>query len=149
VWAEFSSNKYKAKERMAPVTPLLLDVPVFEDPRFPKALREQPVHVEFDPPGGGRGYYRTPSLIGLWATAPYLHNNSVGRYAVVLKDGKKGWVENDGRRVGNRLPDGTWDCWIDVSVEGRLRMFQDGMDQLLNPEKRQPWIKRTSVECAL
>ena len=34
-------------------------------------------------PGGGRGYIRTPSLTSIWATAPFLHNNSVG---VFVKD---------------------------------------------------------------
>ena len=25
-------------------------------------------------------FYRTPTLVSIWATAPYLHNNSVGLY---------------------------------------------------------------------
>ena len=31
-------------------------------------------------PGGGRGYTRVPSLIGLWSTAPFLLNNTVGPF---------------------------------------------------------------------
>ncbi len=31
-------------------------------------------------PGGGRGYYRPATHISLWATAPFLHNNSMGVY---------------------------------------------------------------------
>jgi hypothetical protein len=31
-----------------------------------------------DAPDGGRGYYRTPSLFNLWASAPFLHTNAVG-----------------------------------------------------------------------
>ena len=27
-----------------------------------------------------RLFYRTPTLVSIWATAPYLHNNSVGLY---------------------------------------------------------------------
>jgi hypothetical protein len=27
-----------------------------------------------------KAYYRTPTLVSIWATAPYLHNNSVGVY---------------------------------------------------------------------
>ena len=27
-----------------------------------------------------KAYYRTPTLVSIWATAPYLHNNSVGKY---------------------------------------------------------------------
>jgi mono/diheme cytochrome c family protein len=55
---------------------------------------------------GGRGYYRTPSLVSLWATAPYLHNNSVGLY--------------NG----------------DPSVAGRLTAYENGMELLLWPERR-------------
>ena len=30
-------------------------------------------------PADGRGYTRPPSLIGLWSTAPFLLNNTLGR----------------------------------------------------------------------
>src|SRR5262249_46507848 len=141
---------------IAPVTPLILHVPVF--PRNPERPWEAPppLRVEFDPPAGGRGYYRTPSLISMWATAPYLHNNSVGDYRVIMgrdkdrKPIKTDWFRNDGSRIGRKLPDGTWEDYeIDVSVDGRLKMFEDGMDKLLNPEKRHGWVKRTSAECVL
>jgi hypothetical protein len=150
VWSEFSSKNYKALPSIAPLTPLVLQVPVFpQDPRLPWSLR-QPLRVEFDPPAGGRGYYRTPSLISMWATAPYLHNNSVGDYRVIKDDGTKDWFPNNGTRIGRKRDDGTWvDYRIDVSVEGRLMMFQNGMDKLLNPAKRRRWVKRTSVESAL
>lgn len=52
-------------------------------------------------PRGGRGYYRPASLVSIWATAPFLHNNSVGLF------------NND------------------PSVEGRLRAFTDAIDKLL------------------
>jgi hypothetical protein len=57
-------------------------------------------------PGGGRGYTRPASLISLWSTAPYLQNNTVG-----LFNG-------------------------DPSVKGRMAAFQDGIEQMLWPEKR-------------
>ena len=57
-------------------------------------------------PGGGRGYYRTASLTSIWATAPYLHNNSVGLFVK------------------------------DPSVPGRLTAFNDGMQKMLWPERR-------------
>src|SRR5262249_29837331 len=38
---------------------------------------------------------------------------------------------------------------IDVSVEGRLKMFEDGMDKLLNPSKRRRWVKRTTTDSTL
>ena len=57
-------------------------------------------------PGGGRGYYRTASLTSIWATAPFLHNNSVG---VFVKD---------------------------PSVQGRMTAFNDAMVKMLWPERR-------------
>jgi hypothetical protein len=58
-------------------------------------------------PGGGRGYLRPPSLVGLWYTAPYLNNNSVGKF-----EGGP-------------------------TKEARLAAFRDGLEQLLWPEKRE------------
>lgn len=56
--------------------------------------------------GGGPGFYRPATLISIWATAPYLHNNSLGLF------------NND------------------PSVQGRLAAFQDGIEKLLWPAKR-------------
>jgi hypothetical protein len=55
---------------------------------------------------GNRSFYRTPTLVSIWATAPYLHNNSVGIYTG------------------------------DPSIAGRMEAYQDGMTKLLCPEKR-------------
>ncbi|MGA9061463.1 MAG: hypothetical protein WB341_07330 [Terracidiphilus sp.] len=57
-------------------------------------------------PAGGRGYTRPPSLVSLWSTAPFLLNNSVGQFNP------------------------------DPSVKGRLQSFQDSIEQMLWPEKR-------------
>lgn len=62
---------------------------------------------QFKMPGGGRGYTRPPSLISLWSTAPFLLNNSVGKF--------------------NPSP----------SVEARMQSFQDSIEKLLWPEKRE------------
>jgi hypothetical protein len=147
IWAQFSSREYKA---LAPLGRLTFDVPVFpEQAPLPWSVKS-PVRVEFVPPGGGRGYYRTPSLVSMWATAPYFHNNALGDYHVVRDDGSKGLFPNDGRRIGRRLPDGTWvDFRIDVSVEGRLKMFEDAADKLLNPARRRRWVKRTTAPSTL
>ena len=51
-------------------------------------------------------FYRTPTLVSIWATAPYLHNNSVGIY--------------NG----------------DPSLAGRMAAYEDGMTKLLSPELR-------------
>jgi hypothetical protein len=59
------------------------------------------------------GYYRPPSLINLWTSAPFLHNNELGLY--------------NGR----------------VDVAGRLEAFEDGINQLLNPEQRRGKVRKT------
>jgi hypothetical protein len=59
------------------------------------------------------GYYRPPSLINLWTSAPYLHNNELGLY--------------NGR----------------VDVAGRLEAFEDGINQLLNPDQRHGKVRKT------
>jgi len=70
-------------------------------------------------PAGGRGYYRTPTLISVWATAPLLHNNSLGEY--------------------NKDP----------SVEGRVAAYMDAMEKLMWPEKREGIIHRTTQDSTL
>jgi hypothetical protein len=57
-------------------------------------------------PGGGPGFYRNVPLLGIWATAPFFHNNRLGGY--------------NG----------------DPTVAGRLAAYEDAMDQLLNPTHR-------------
>jgi len=66
--------------------------------------------------GGGRGYTRPASLISLWSTAPFLLNNSVGRLNPT--------APNDDY---NPAP----------SVEKRLAAFQDGIEKMLWPAKRE------------
>jgi hypothetical protein len=61
----------------------------------------------FQMPAGGRGYTRVPSLISIWSTAPFLLNNSVGTF--------------------NPSP----------SVEARLASFEDSIEKMLWPEKRE------------
>jgi hypothetical protein len=58
-------------------------------------------------PGGGRGYTRPASLISLWSTAPFLLSNSVGKFNP------------------------------DPSVAGRMDSFQDSIEQMLWPERRE------------
>ena len=61
---------------------------------------------EYQMPAGGRGYTRPASLISLWSTAPFLLNNTVGHF--------------------EELP----------TVDARMRSFDDSIEQLLWPEKR-------------
>jgi len=91
VWDNFSSQSYKRRAAVGVVG--------IKDP-FTGELRAYVM------PGGGRGYQRAPSLVSIWASAPYLHNNSVGTFTG------------------------------DPSVEGRMRAFADGMEKLLWPERR-------------
>jgi len=75
----------------------------------------------FTIPGGGPGYYRTPSLISVWTSAPLLHNNMLGAFNA------------------------------DPSVKGRVAAFTDAITKLLWPEKRlgKDSIWRTSREAQL
>src|SRR5581483_10155979 len=103
-----------------------------------QANPQSDVVLRFTPPGGGRGYYRTPVLVSMWSTAPYFHNNGLGDYCVLKPDGSRAMVPNDGRII---------DDPIDTSVEGRMRMFQDAMEKMFWPERRRYYIKRTQQDC--
>jgi hypothetical protein len=91
IWDNFSSASYKSLPSVGAIT--------VYDPFTGKPQ-------QFQMPGGGRGYTRVPSLISLWSTAPYLLNNTIGKF--------------------NESP----------SVEARMDAFQDGIDKMLWPEKR-------------
>jgi hypothetical protein len=93
VWEQFSSETYKQQPAVGPIRGLY-------NPRDP----DKP--IEWNLEGGGRGYYRTPTLISMWATAPYLHNNALGMYVK------------------------------DPSVRGRMLSFYDSVEKLLWPERR-------------
>jgi mono/diheme cytochrome c family protein len=57
-------------------------------------------------PTGGPGFYRDVPLIGVWATAPFFHNNRLGVYSG------------------------------DPSVGGRVAAYEEAMYELLNPLSR-------------
>jgi len=77
--------------------------------------------IKFTSKGGGPGYYRVPSLVSVWSSAPFFNNNALGEFTG------------------------------DPSVEGRLKAFNDAVTKLLWPEKRlaKNSIWRTQDECAL
>jgi hypothetical protein len=91
IWDNFSSRSYKDLPSVGTIT---VHHPVTGEPR------------DYVMPAGGRGYTRPASLISVWSTAPYLLNNSVGKFN------------------------------YDPSVTSRLDAFRDGIVQLLWPEKR-------------
>jgi len=62
---------------------------------------------QFKMPAGGRGYTRPASLVSLWSTAPFFLNNSLGKF--------------------DPSP----------SVEARMGSFEDAIQKLLWPERRE------------
>jgi len=91
IWDNFSSQSYKDLPSVGEIT---VHNPFTGAPR------------QYQMPPGGRGYTRPASLISLWSTAPFLLNNSVGKFR--------------------------WEG----SVEARMDSFQDSIEQMLWPEKR-------------
>lgn len=108
VWEHFSSETYKA-------LPAVGELRNLYNPRKPS----EPLKFKLE--GGGRGYYRTASLGAIWATAPFLHNNSVGVYTK------------------------------DPTVSGRMAAFNDAITKMLWPERRLgvQSIPLTSVDSTL
>jgi len=105
MWEDFTSDTYK---QLPPVG----QIKIF-NPYKPQS-GDATFNDAFEAPGGGRGYYRPPSLVSVWATAPFLHNNSVG-------------IFNN-----------------DPSVEGRMEAFNDAISKLLVQARRdendtRPW----------
>ena len=109
VWDNFSSQTYK---ELSPPGQLEFYNPFNE---------AQPIKFEPKSKNTGPGYYRVPSLVSLWSSAPFLHNNALGKF------------------TGN------------PSVAGRLEAFNDAAEKLLWPEKRlgKASIWRTQNECNL
>jgi hypothetical protein len=91
IWDNFSSQSYK-------------DLPPVGKMTFYNPIDGTPFDYEL--PGNGRGYTRPPSLISLWSTAPFLLNNSVGKFR--------------------------WEA----SVDARMDSFNDSIQQMLWPDKR-------------
>jgi len=99
IWDNFSSETYKTRPQIGPLT---LTNPI-DNTQF-----------QFQMQGNGPGYYRPPSLISLWSSAPYLHNNMMG------------------------------DQPADSTLEGRMNAFQDGIEKMLMLRPRKNAIWRTT-----
>ncbi|NLS00496.1 hypothetical protein HGP17_27015 [Rhizobium sp. P38BS-XIX] len=106
VWDNFSSETYKS-------LPAVGDVHFF-NPFSGKPVDKWGNNDTYAPPAGGPGYYRPASLISLWATAPFLHNNTLGEYTG------------------------------DPSIKGRLTAFDDAIDKVLWSAKRETSAFRLS-----
>jgi hypothetical protein len=105
MWEDFTSEDYK---KLDPVGTIQIFNP-YKPPNEKEMFNDV-----FVAPAGGRGYYRPASLVSVWATAPFLHNNSVG-------------IFNN-----------------DPSVKGRMDAFNDGISKLLVQARRdenddRPW----------
>lgn len=87
---------------------------------------------------GGRGYYRNISLVNVWATAPFMHNNAIGPELC----GKPKNSENDFFRAryvdaSGKLMESQPECFeYNASVEGRFELYKRSMRELLNPKQR-------------
>jgi hypothetical protein len=91
IWDNFSSESYKELPSVGQIT--------WYHPFTGEART-------YDMPAGGRGYTRPPSLVSLWSTAPFLLNNTMGRF--------------------EESP----------SVEARMRSFDDSIHKMLWPADR-------------
>jgi hypothetical protein len=92
LWEAFGSETYRARPK----------------PDVPELATQQ---------GGGRGYYRNVSLLGLWAQAPFFHNGALGPEAPT-----------------------------DPGVAARLAAFDRAVNQLLSPGWRDGTIRRTTSD---
>jgi hypothetical protein len=103
MWEDFASDSYRSM-------PSVGGIPFFNPFKGEHGAADEyyPRHVAKGAPasGGGPGFYRVPTLVSVWATAPFLHNNSLGLF------------NND------------------PSVNGRLDSFDDSIRKLLTPAKR-------------
>lgn len=106
VWDNFSSETYKTLPRVGSIR--------VWDPFTGK-------DVPWEVPGGGRGYYRPPSLVAIWCSAPFFHNNALGKPVPA------------------------------VDVDSRMVAFDDAIEKLLWPEKRlgKDSIWRTTAESSI
>jgi mono/diheme cytochrome c family protein len=117
VWDNFSSEGYKALPSVGQVR--------YYNPYSSRPVDAYGNNDSYLLEGGGPGYYRPASLISLWATAPYLHNNTLGVYDPVLTGSTS---QNPG------------------SVEARLAAFEDGIQKLLWYSKRAQPAKLKSAQ---
>lgn len=110
MWHDFASDSYQH-------LPSVGDIEFFNpyrgegewdryQPRHQVAKSSDSERKSIPAGGGGPGFYRVPTLVSIWSTAPLLHNNSLGMF------------NND------------------PSVKGRLAAFDDAIRKLLWPERR-------------
>jgi hypothetical protein len=95
---------------------------------------------------GGRGYMRNVSLVNVWATAPFMHNNAIGPELCgqPMNDEndfyRARYVDADGKLLASQPSCSRYD----PSVEGRFTLYKSSMYELLHPQER--GIKRTLTD---
>ena len=109
IWDNFSSQTYKELS------------PVGEMEFFDPFNETQPIKFKPKEKNVGPGYYRVPSLVSVWSSAPFLHNNALGKFTG------------------------------DPSLAGRMEAFNDAVEKLFWPERRKgpDSIWRTNQRCYL
>ena len=115
IWEEFSSLDYK--ERTSPGS-----VPRILNRMFPFIGGIQWGEQKIE---GGPGYLRNISLLSVWATAPFLHNNAIGELTTAA-DGKT----------------------LDTTVAGRIKQFEMAYAELMqsdNPNDANARPQKTTV----
>lgn len=106
IWEEFTSETYR--ESLSPGS-----VPKTFNALLPVIGGETSFFGNKTVFKNGVGYYRNISLLNIWNSAPFLHNNSLGEIP--------------------RLSDGT----PDYTVSGRVRAFEQTMRLLLTSDNRE------------
>ena len=117
VWDNYSSETFKSLKSVGKIR---FFNPYLTKPEDAKADPKFGTNAEYDDgrTHGGPGYMRPPSLISLWATAPYFHNNALGAYT------------------------------HDPSVASRMVAFDDGIRKLLWNSRRSGYLRNDRNEVA-
>ena len=114
IWDNFSSETYKTLPKIGKNQDGKFDV---VNP--PELGGTTTISIPLPGELPGPGYYRPPSLISLWSSAPYLHNNTVGIDPTIAMPGK-------------------------VDTASRMKAFQDGIEKMLWIKPRGTLIWTTS-----
>jgi hypothetical protein len=128
IWDNFTSTSYK---NLPPVKELSVHHPV------------SGATMSLRPLGNGRGYLRPPSLISVWATAPFLANNSVGheydedtRLYPNVPDAASRYGNTNSYSGAERCPAASDDDPYLPCVANRMKVFDRSIQQMLNPAMR-------------
>ncbi len=114
-WGQMSSQTYK-DQREPIITVVDHDLNGNERPLYNPLTGKYDIKFR-----DHAAFYRTPTLVSIWASAPYFHNNSLGKYTG------------------------------DPSLHGRMEAYEDAMKKLLWPETRDgiKSIKQTTTITSL